>query len=71
MIVATRGRDASNAATFYARFNQAGDEVLAAVNNDMSKSANVLHSAVVNVRSHPSNLAALEEDRQTLITAIP
>lgn len=71
MIVATRQRETANAATFFARFNQAGDDVLAAISSDTSKNANVLHSTVVNVRSHPSSLAALEEDRLSLMTAIP
>jgi hypothetical protein len=71
MIVAIRSRDTNNAAVFYARFNQAGDEVLASISSDTSKSANALHSAVVNVRTHPNNLAALEDDRQALIAAIP
>jgi hypothetical protein len=71
LIVATRERNTSNAATFLARFNQTGDEVLATLSSDMSKNANVLHSTVTNVRSHPNDLAALEEDRRSLMTAIP
>lgn len=71
MIVALQGNDRSLAAAFLAKFNSEADDILPRIEMDMSKSANAIHSAIVNVRSHPGNQAALEQDRQTLIVDIP
>lgn len=70
LIVAVRGNN-TLAAAYLADFNKAGDEILPKIEHDVSKPANALHSAIVNVRSHPSNLAALEQDRLTLLSDIP
>lgn len=71
MIVAIRGNDRTQAAAHLADFNKVADDVLPAIGNDMSKPANALHSAIVNVRSHPGDLAALEQDRRNLLADIP
>ena len=70
LIVAVRDKS-PQAAGFLARFNTEADDILPRIELDVSKSANVLHSAIGNVRSHPGNLAALEQDRQNLISDIP
>lgn len=71
LIVAVRNNDRANAATFLAQFNAAGEEILPAIATDVSKPANILHSAIVNVRAHPGDLAGLEEIRRGLIAEIP
>ena len=70
LIVATREKNPSTAATFLAQFNAAGDAVLPKIEQDMSKPANALHSAVVNVRAHPGDLAGLEQIRSDLMRDI-
>jgi hypothetical protein len=71
LIIAVRGNDRSQAAAHLAQFNQVADEILPRIDSDMSKEANALHSVIINVRSHPGNLAALEDDRRSLLAAIP
>ena len=71
LIVAVRSNDRAQAAGFLARFNAAGDEILPRIETDVSTPANLLHSAIVNVRAHPGDLAVLEQARQDLIRGIP
>lgn len=61
LIAATRSRDSGNAAQFLREFNAGGDEVLAAINGDLSVNGNRLHSVVTNVRE-----AATRGDADTM-----
>jgi hypothetical protein len=60
----------SNAAGFLAQFNAAADEILPRIDSDMSKNANLLHSAIVNVRTSPGNLQVLEQTQRVLVLEI-
>lgn len=71
MVVSLRGNDRSTTAAFLAKFNTEADEILPRLETDMSKSANALHSAIVNVRSHPGDQAALDQDLRSLLKDIP
>lgn len=71
MIIAVRGNNRPQAAAHLANFNHVADEVLPVIERDLSKQANALHSTIMNVRSHPGDLAALEQERRSLLAAIP
>lgn len=71
LIIADRGGNTSQAAAHLADFNKVAEEILPKIEVDMSKPANALHSAIVNVRTHPGNVAALEQDRLNLLADIP
>jgi hypothetical protein len=71
LIVALRGNDRTQAAAHLADFNQVADTILPSVAQDTSKEANALHSAITNVRSHPGDVSALENDRRALLADIP
>lgn len=71
LIVAVRNNNGPQSAAFLAQFNDAAESVLPVIASDTSKPGNALHSAIVNVRSHPGNLAALEQDRLSLLRDIP
>lgn len=71
LIIANREKNPQRAAMHLAEFNQAANGILPQIEGDMSKQANALHSAIVNVRSHPGDLAALEQDRRNLLADIP
>lgn len=71
LIVANRGSDRAQAAAHLTDFNKVAESIMPIIELDMSTRANALHSAIVNVRSHPGNVAALEQDRLNLLRDIP
>lgn len=69
LIVAVRaGNPNQTAAGHLANFNAEADRILPAIEGDTSKPANMLHSAIVNVRAHPGDLTELEQIRRSLVT---
>jgi hypothetical protein len=70
LIVTVREGKREDAAGWLAKFNQGADEILPVIERDLSKEGNALHSAIVNVRAHPSDLQALEEVRLHLLQDI-
>ena len=71
LIIAVRSNDRTQAASHLADFNTVANDILPKIDKDVSKPANALHSAITNVRTHPGDVAALEEDRRQLLAAIP
>lgn len=66
MIVAVRTQS-PNASAWLIRFNEQADVILPQIRDDVSVSANLLHSAIVNVRANPRDLDVLERARLDLL----
>jgi hypothetical protein len=69
VIVAVRDKDARATRDLLARFNAEAEKVEPQIKTDMSVQANILSSAIKNVRTHAldGNLQALESERLRLI----
>jgi hypothetical protein len=71
LIEAVRNRDPNRtAAGHLADFNREADAILPMIESDVSKQANVLHSAITNVRAHPGDVQNLEDIRRSLLADI-